>query len=166
MINIKQNILKYKVFITVDLIVFFIIAFLGFFIFSSENKKLPATKISLENCYRTKQVCKFKTDEFKIKILLDKNIYYLKKFNVDVWLDRKKDAHVKAVTFNFRMTNMNMGFNHFKLKQKNNSQQWHGTALLPICVTGRADWVSELNIITQENHYIFSFPVSVKKVSH
>ena len=60
------------------------------------------------------------------------------------------------------MNNMNMGVNRFLLKRDNKSI-WKGKALLPICVTGRADWLSEIEILTTKNKYIISIPILVKK---
>ena len=62
-----------------------------------------------------------------------------------------------------------MGVNRFLLKKtnfRNEKQKWQGKALLPICVTGRADWVSELEVVTQKSKYVFSFPIFVKQASN
>ena len=64
------------------------------------------------------------------------------------------------------MKNMNMGVNRFKLikpSSKNIKKLWTGKALLPVCITGRADWFAELELISKKKKYMISFPISVKQ---
>lgn len=126
-------------------------------------------EVSAGNCPAQHQICTVKLDEFIIGISFDKNIYYLKKFDVSVWTENKESADIESIHIDFKMNNMNMGVNRFmltKVNSKNNKQQWQGKALLPICVTGRADWFSELEIMTKQNKYILTFPLQVKRTSN
>ena len=133
---------------------------------TDEKNNLPSIKISFGNCNVQQKKCKVESEKFNIEISMDKSIYYLKKFNVDVWVESKQDTNIESIQIDFKMKNMNMGVNHFilnKIKSENKKQNWQGNALLPVCVTGRADWFSELNIITKQNKYILEFPILVKK---
>ena len=97
---------------------------------------------------------------------MDKDIYYLKRFSVLV--ENNEPHNIKSMKISFKMKDMDMGNNQFtlnKVKLINKKKSWKGDALLPICVTGRADWFSELEIITKENKYIIEFPIFVKKAS-
>ena len=134
-----------------------------------ENNPLKVVKITVKECNAQKQVCITETDEFKLGILLDENIFYLKPFNVKIWTENKDDINIESVQIDFKMKNMNMGVNRFLLKKinsKDKKQKWQGKALLPICVTGRVDWFSELEVVTKQSKYIFSFPISVKQASN
>lgn len=133
---------------------------------TAENNDLPPIKISVGNCNVQQKKCKVEFEKFNIEISMDKNIYYLKKFNVDVWVENKEGTNIESIQIDFKMKDMNMGVNHFilnKMKSENKKQNWQGNALLPVCVTGRADWFSELTIITKQNKYILEFPILVKK---
>ena len=135
----------------------------------SESNQLKVVKIAVEECNAQKQVCITETDEFKLGVLFDRNIFYLNPFNVKVWTENKNDINIESVQIDFKMKNMNMGVNRFLLKKtnfRNEKQKWQGKALLPICVTGRADWVSELEVVTQKSKYVFSFPIFVKQASN
>ena len=135
----------------------------------SESNQLKVVKIAVEECNAQKQVCITETDEFKLGILFDRNIFYLNPFNVKVWTENKDDINIESVQIDFKMKNMNMGVNRFLLKKinsKDKKQKWQGKALLPICVTGRVDWFSELEVVTKQSKYIFSFPISVKQASN
>lgn len=145
--------------------VFIVIIFLNV-IQIGENNDRPPIKLSVVNCNVQQKICKIELEEFNIEISMDKNIYYLKKFNVDIWVESKEDTNIESIQIDFKMKNMNMGVNHFilnKIKSDNKKQNWQGSALLPVCVTGRADWFSELNIVTKQNKYIIEFPILVKK---
>ena len=131
-----------------------------------QSKEWKIKKIPVENCNTQKQTCIVNLDELKIGISLDKNIYYLKKFDVSIWTEVKKNYDIDSIYIDFKMNNMNMGVNRFmllKVNSENNKQQWQGTALLPICVTGRADWFSELEVVTKQTKYILTFPLNVKR---
>lgn len=106
-------------------------------------------------------------NEHNLEVSMDKNIYYLKKFNINIFIENNDHFHVESINVSFNMKNMNMGSNRFNLKKaisENNKEYWKGTALLPICVTGRADWFSELEVVTKQNKYIIEFPILVKKL--
>lgn len=130
-----------------------------------DNNERPPIKISVNNCNVQQKTCKIELEKFNIEISIDTNIYYLKKFNVDIWLESKENTIIELIQVDFKMKNMNMGANHFilnKIKSENKKQNWQGSALLPVCVTGRADWFSEFKIVTKQNKYIIEFPILVK----
>ena len=131
-----------------------------------ENNDRPPIKISVGGCNVQQKKCKVELEKFNIEISMDNNIYYLKKFKVAVWLETKEGTNIESIQIDFKMKNMNMGVNHFilnKMESENKKQNWQGNMLLPVCVTGRADWFSELIIITKQNKYIFEFPILVKR---
>lgn len=133
---------------------------------TGEKNNRPPIKISVGNCNVQQKICKVELEKFNIEISMDKNIYYLKKFNVDIWVESKENTNIESIQIDFKMKNMNMGVNHFilnKMKSENKKQKWQGNVLLPVCVTGRADWFSELAVITKQNKYILEFPILVKK---
>lgn len=132
------------------------------------------TKVTLKNCDIQKAACLFSAENIILEISMDKDIYYLKPFNLSVKRlfnnsSSKDNSNIESIAVDFKMKNMNMGVNRFQLKKvklKNDDYAWKGKALLPICVTGRADWVSELDILTTDSHYRLIFPVLVKQAPY
>ena len=123
-------------------------------------------KIHADHCGTKYKECVVDLNEFIVKISLDENIYYLKQFNVSVLNESSNNLKLKSIQVDFKMNNMNMGVNIFRLKTtglESNKQVWQGKALLPICVTGRADWVSEFEVETEKNKYLISLPILVEK---
>ena len=136
---------------------------------SGGSKEQAVIKLPDVKCNAQKKVCKVELDEFNIEISFDNNIYYLKPFNIFVWTEAKTDFNVKSIQVDFKMKNMNMGVNHFSLRKtefENKKQKWQGKALLPVCVTGRADWFAELEVVAKQAKYILSIPLSVKKAAN
>lgn len=128
------------------------------------NSSMPIY-ISIKNCDVQKNKCKVNIENFNIEISLDKDIYYLKRFDINIVANDKAD--IESAHIYFKMKNMNMGKNYFVLKKTVSDNKLYllqGTALLPICVTGRADWFSELEVVTKTNKYIIEFPIVVKKI--
>ena len=120
-------------------------------------------------CYPQKQACQVGNEKFKAEIVFDKDIFYLKPFKVTVQTEEKENQFIKAVVVDFKMKSMDMGLNRFALNRKSETGKlvdWQGTALLPVCVTGRIDWFSEIEFVTGKEKYVFSFPMEVKKTSN
>jgi len=149
----------------------FVILIITLFIFIPNNPPIENIKekviinVSPEKCNIESKVCIIEKMDFKIKISFDDNIYYLKPFVVSVIDENKVNNKLESIQVDFKMKNMNMGVNRFMLKKsilKNNVQLWQGKALLPICVTGRADWISEFDLQTKNKNYSIRLPVQVK----
>lgn len=137
-------------------------------ILNVENTNIKRTVIIVptEQCTTLSNQCTVNLNGVKLKISFDQNVYYLKPFNVTVEFDNSNDFNVDKISVDFKMKNMNMGINRFSLKNdypdtKNN--KWLGIALLPICVTGRADWNASFEVTTNNNQYLISLPLEVKK---
>lgn len=129
-------------------------------------KEMDVIKIQPNNCNIESKECVVELNEFKVKIIFDEDIFYLKPFNVSVTNENSDSLKLESILIDFKMNSMNMGVNRFLLKNDDNKSIWQGKVLLPICVTGRADWLSEIELVTKTNKYLISLPVSVKKSSN
>lgn len=130
------------------------------------DKELTVVKMSSNNCKPQNQVCNVELEGLKLGVLFEKDVFYLKPFNVSVFSDGKSNKHIASVYIDFKMKNMEMGVNRFLLTEVGNKKQsWQGKALLPICVTRRADWFSELEIVIDKKKYILTFPLIVKQAT-
>jgi len=154
--------IKYK--ITSALFISLII--MGIVLLSS-NKKSDINKIRLiqlpvQKCIPQERMCEIKINDTEVRVSFEKDIFYLKPFKVSLFSNNKIDA----VYLDFKMRNMDMGVNRFLLASTDlQNKNWQGKGLLPICVTGRADWNSELEIIIDTKKYIVPFPLIVKQAT-
>ena len=135
-------------------------------IFKAGRNEQQPLYISIEDCNVQQKKCLVDTKEFSIEISMDENIFYLKRFNIGVIAENNESAHIKSMKVSFKMKSMNMGNNHFllnKVKTTNNKEIWEGTAVLPVCITGRADWTAVFDIITGSREYLLLLPLSVTR---
>ena len=157
---------KLKIIITISVVIIsaVLIAYVNL---SGKNTEI----ISVENlnapgCHVQNNDCEININGFKLAISFDKNIYYLKSFSFSVL----SDIHfpIKTIITDFRMKNMEMGVNRFSMisttTKSDNKQHWQGKALLPVCISGRADWYAEMSIQLENTRYIVSFPLQVEKL--
>ena len=153
--------------LTIPLVFVIIIAATFIFIQNKNEavtfKEKDVIKIQANNCNIESKECVVELNGSKVNILFDENIYYLKPFYVSVTNQNLKNLKLESIQIDFKMNNMNMGVNRFLLKNDKNKSIWKGKALLPICVTGRADWISEIELTTKTKKYLISLPVLVKK---
>lgn len=70
-------------------------------------------------------------------------------------------ADIREMYIQFRMRDMDMGIQRYKLVNNGNGL-WQSEAVLPVCGTGRSDWVVTLAVRDQETwwHAEFDFAVS------
>lgn len=87
--------------------------------------------------------CRAARDKRLIGLRLPPEIQPLTRFPITVRLEGI-DAH--AVTVQFEMKSMDMGVNRFTLHSRDGA--WTGEAILPVCTSGRADWIATVRAAT------------------
>jgi hypothetical protein len=130
-------------------------------VIDAENKVV--SQLLIEKCEPQYSLCQVKLEGIDFEVSFDKSIYYLKPFHI--FISTHKNSTLKAIYVDFKMKNMNMGVNRFELIAKiddNDKNLWQAKVILPICVTGRADWISELEVVTTSARYLLQFPLFVK----
>ena len=155
-------ILKNKFVILVFLIIIIVSLFIAADKYNFYHKEKELPQVLVENCLVQDKPCVANIDDLKLRISFAKNIYYLKPF--DISISTSNASEPTSISVDFKMKNMDMGVNRFQLKRDaNKSDLWQGKALLPICVTGRADWYSELEVTTKKGRYQIILPILVKQ---
>lgn len=147
--------------------VFLALLFWGKLQFHHSNENFSNIEIKNAICHSSENTCSVENDSFKLNLEMDKKIYYLTAFNVSARSEIKNKLPITKILLDFKMKGMDMGVNQVLLepaKNDNNIQQWQGSGLLPICVSGRADWVAELEIYINQTRYHLQFPVNVHKI--
>ena len=126
----------------------------------NERTERKVITLPVSKCNPQNKICNVKHKDLTIDISLDKNIFYLKPFNVSVLSNNKVD--IEHIYIDFKMKKMKMGLNRFILKNKG-SQEWLGVVILPVCIAGRSDWIATVDIHTIKYRFILTFPVSIDK---
>ena len=142
-----------------------VIIFIVIYNILPDVKNKIITKTTATTCDIQKGVCQLTVNNTKIKVYTAKNIYYLKPFDFLVTVEKNEGFDIDSIYVDFKMNNMNMGVNRFKL-QSEDGRLWQGKALLPVCVSGRAEWLAEVDIMAAETQHRFLFPIIVEKTEN
>ena len=125
---------------------------------SPEQK--PLTKIS---CQPTKENCVAKTEAGQLQWSVEKSIQYLKPFLNKIQLSNAQQNDVHQISIEFVMQGMQMAANRSVLK-KQSSGIWQAQSVLPMCVSGRKDWLAIVSVETDQGiwqtGFQFSLPVN------
>ena len=103
------------------------------------------------DCDLNKQPCKTAIGNQTIEIEFSRPVNYLEKFNIKAHLTGFE--HVETVVVDFNMRDMQMGINRFELNKGSIADSWQGMAILPVCVSGRKDWLVKVLLKTKKNSY-------------
>lgn len=67
----------------------------------------------------------------------------------------------RSVLLDFRMSDMDMGLNRYRLRQHQDGH-WSAQAILPVCATGRTDWVASVWVEAGASRIQAEFPFVVE----
>lgn len=101
--------------------------------------------------------CSATADGLAVELVLGPVIEPLKPFAVTL----RSSAAATAATVRFDMVGMDMGHNEFRLRSTG-AGIWESTVMLPVCATGRRDWVATLRMETAEAVYRAEFPFETR----
>ena len=74
-------------------------------------------------------------------------------FSVEV----RGNQPVEAVLVSFGMQGMDMGVNRYQLIS-DGAERWLGNVTLPVCSSGRSDWVASVELSTRQNRFAVDVP--------
>ncbi len=129
----------------------------------------PKEVILLESsnpaCTPVETPCDAKDKQRTVTLHFPDKVKYLQPFKMQVSMQGFTPQEVEKLIVDFKMTGMNMGLNRYTLSPgvaKGNSASYQGEAVLPVCVSGRVDWVANIEVITTDKIYQadFTFKVS------
>ena len=84
----------------------------------------------------------------------------LQPFPIHIQLDA--DQQADAVTVAFSMQDMDMGTNRYRLIA-DASAGWNADITLPICMSGRSDWVADVELVVADRRMLIQVPFVLEK---
>lgn len=118
---------------------------------------------SAQLCNLNQQSCIAGLDNKKIELSLQRPVRYLTKFQAAARVSGFENPGINKVIIDFTMPGMDMGINRFALQETSTPNQWQGTAILPVCITGRMDWQVKVFVATNETDYTATYKLTVEK---
>jgi hypothetical protein len=104
--------------------------------------------------------CVAGTENFSVNILIDPGARALQPFDVRARL--LDDVPVTAIEVGFVMPGMQMGLNRYALVHEGDDI-WRARVTLPVCMSGRSDWVAEFEFLADQRRMRFDAPFSLGK---
>ncbi len=116
-----------------------------------------------QQCYPQQQLCKFNVQALEMGVVFSKKVVYLQPFDIKVIQYSKDGGGIEQPQISFQMKNMNMGLNRYNLQASAALSEWKTRAVLPVCVSGRADWLAELEFVYQGKYYKLVYPLQAEQ---
>ncbi len=121
---------------------------------------LNAVDLSIERpCVLFPTGCKAVAAGDVFSLRFDQPPQSLKPFKVVLALDAP--LPVEHAVVQFEMVGMDMGINRFRLSKRAEGT-WVASAVLPVCSTGRSDWVVRLTFVSEGERYVGEFPFETR----
>ncbi len=118
------------------------------------------------NCDPGKTVCVAADQNYAITLYFPQQVHYLKPFKMEVTTKGLDLPDIESVNIDYTMVGMDMGLNRFSLApitDVKGAQRYAGEGILPVCVSGRVDWVANVQINTAKKVYDAAFGLEVTK---
>ncbi|MDH3831614.1 MAG: hypothetical protein OEU48_08080 [Gammaproteobacteria bacterium] len=125
-----------------------------------EPEQLPVSQLVAAADCDVLTGCRVSDVDAFIDVLFETKPRALQPFPVAIQTEGMQD--VKAVTVSFSMRAMAMGLNRYALTHAAEGS-WQGEVTLPICVSGRTDWIAEFDIQLPDRHVVFAVPFVLGK---
>lgn len=121
--------------------------------------------ISSAVCATTREACIARHENFgQLSLRFPEPAIYMSPFVAAVEIESGADATINSVVLDLQMQGMNMGVNRFSLQpEATRPGRWSGKLLLPLCVSGRSDWLVNVEVGTATGQYQVQFPLQVGK---
>ena len=118
------------------------------------------------NCNPAKSVCRAAKQDSSVTLYFPEEVHYLKPFRMQVTTKGISNSSIETVYIDYTMVGMDMGLNRFNLKSvtyAKGQQRYEGEGILPVCVSGRVDWLANVNVVTADKVYEAVFKLEVTK---
>lgn len=106
--------------------------------------------------------CVAEGEGLAMELVLPDPVRPLEAFPVRIQVQGSGAEAIAWARVEFEMTGMDMGVNRVSLTPRPEAaNEWRGRATLPVCVTGRSDWLARVSLGAQGRVYRADFPFPV-----
>ena len=103
--------------------------------------------------------CSVATDDFRVNFLIGPEPRALRPFAVRVSIP--DDVSITAIAVEFLMADMDMGMSRYRLVPQND-RSWRADVTLPVCMSGRSDWIAQFELVSREAQMRVDIPFSLE----
>ncbi len=121
---------------------------------------LPLTELDVAPGCQVQQGCRVAEGGMTVEVRFGETPRALQPFPVSLQVIGGEP--VETLSVSFYMQGMDMGMNRYHLLGDAGSG-WKAAVTLPICVSGRSDWVAEFELLTKQRRLRFRVPFVLHK---
>lgn len=127
----------------------------------ADDAAQPATLLqAAADCDSARQACAARGEDLEFELRLGPSVRPMEAFDVRLrGLRGALDADAQ-ISVEFQMRGMDMGLNRYRLEPAADGA-WQGRAMLPVCTTGRSDWIARVEIAQRGRRWTAELPFSV-----
>lgn len=130
-----------------------------------QTKQIIPLETSKPDCSPVTSVCAARNKQYIVTLNFPDKVAYLQPFKMRVVVQGVSRDELDKVIVDFKMLGMDMGLNRYTLSpvvDETGNLSYQGEAILPVCVSGRVDWVANIQAITNDKIYeaVFEFKVT------
>jgi hypothetical protein len=116
---------------------------------------VPVNLGTAKSCDAAESTCTLDSGKYQLTLKLGPGVKPLKPFDTTLKV-ASNNGTIDDVIMDFRMLNMDMGMNRYRLKKSNTG--WDGNVTLPVCIASRTDWLAVVEFMDDGKRYVASFP--------
>ncbi len=125
-----------------------------------ESEQLPISQLSVASECDPLKACRASGASMSMNIVFTETPRALQPFLVVIKSEDEID--IKSISINFSMRDMTMGLNRYALVRTSEGE-WQADVTLPICISGRTDWVAAFDIRLPDQVLVYSLPFVLEK---
>ena len=110
----------------------------------------PVAVVGLAEC-EPNRACRIRLDGISIDLYMEQPVA-LRPFRLSL----RSDVPLEGVTLRFEMADMDMGQNRYRMLYQGNA--WVAEVRLPVCHSGRSDWLARFELVRQGQTSRFTLP--------
>ena len=124
----------------------------------SRDNELPATPLQIGASCDVEAGCIASAADVSLRLSMGPGLRVLTPFPLNI--EVQGDQSVDSVTASFAMQGMDMGMNRYQLVN-DGAQRWFANVTLPVCVSGRSDWILTLEVLAGGRRFTLEVPFAV-----
>lgn len=113
------------------------------------------------DCDSARRPCVASGDGLEVEWQLGPSLRPMQAFAMQLRRLRGELGQSAQVMVDFQMRDMDMGLNRYRLEAAD-AGVWQGRATLPVCVSGRSDWIARLTIHDGARTWTAELPFTVE----
>lgn len=113
-------------------------------------------------CDSAQRACTARGEDLEFELRLGPPVRPMEAFEIRLHGLRDTLGADAQITVEFQMRGMDMGLNRYRLERAADGA-WYGRAMLPVCTTGRSDWLARVEIAQRGRRWVAELPFTVEQ---